>query len=84
MLEYFMNVKLPTEHHLGFLSLKGFAQARLRLHLSKYHIVGNHMSRHKCYPPTREGASLNLILHAYAICWLIHCHLFNLYVMSWP
>ena len=40
-----MIVKLLTEHHLQFLSLKGTAQARLSLHLPKYHIVGNHMSR---------------------------------------
>ena len=42
-----MPVKLPTEHHLDFISLKGAAQARLNLHLSKCHIVGNHMSRLK-------------------------------------
>ena len=39
-----MSVKLLTEHHLQFLSLKKSSQARLSLHLSKYHIVGNHMS----------------------------------------
>ena len=36
-----MIAKLLTEHHLEFLSLKGAAEARLSLHLSKYHIVGN-------------------------------------------
>ena len=40
-----MNVKLLTEHRLEILSLKEVAQARLSLHLSKCHIVGNHMSR---------------------------------------
>ena len=40
-----MSVKLLTEHHLEFLSLKEAAQARLNLHMSKYHIVGNHVSR---------------------------------------
>ena len=40
-----MSVKLLTEHQLEFLSFKDPAQARLSLHLSKYHIVGNHMSR---------------------------------------
>ena len=40
-------VKLLTEHQLEFLSLKEAAQARLNLHLSKYHIVGNHMSQLK-------------------------------------
>ena len=39
-----MSVKLLAEKHLEFLSLKGAAQARLSLHLSKCHIVGNHMS----------------------------------------
>ena len=44
-LEYSMTVKLLTEHHLRFLSKKEAAQARLSLHLSKCHIVGNHISR---------------------------------------
>ena len=39
-LEYSMTVKLLTEHHLEFLSLKGVFTG-----LSKCHIVGNHMSR---------------------------------------
>ena len=34
--------------HLKFLSLKETAQARLSLHLSKCHIVENHMSWLKC------------------------------------
>ena len=38
-----MSVKLLTEHYLEFLSLKEAAQARLILHLSKYHIIGNHI-----------------------------------------
>ena len=33
-----------SNHHLEFLSLKGGYKARPRIHLSKYHIVGNHMS----------------------------------------
>ena len=40
-----MSVKLLTEHHLEFLSLKEDAQARLNLHLSKCYIIGNHMSQ---------------------------------------
>ena len=48
MLEYSISLKLLTEHHLECLSLKEAAQARLSLHLSKCHIVGNHMSRLKC------------------------------------
>ena len=43
-----MTVRLLTEHHLEFLNLKGAAQARLCLHLSKCHIVGNNMSRLTC------------------------------------
>ena len=39
-LEYSINVQLLAEQHLEFLSLKG----GLNLHLSKCHIVGNHMS----------------------------------------
>ena len=40
-----MNIKLLTEHHLEFLSLKEVAQACLSLFMSKCHIAGNHMSR---------------------------------------
>ena len=40
-----MIVKLLTEHPLEFLSLKDAAEARLSLHMSKCHIVGNHMPR---------------------------------------
>ena len=36
-----MNIELLTKHHLEFLSL----QACLSLFMSKYHIVGNRMSR---------------------------------------
>ena len=39
-LEYSMSVELLTEQHVEFL-----AQARMSLHLSNCHIVGNHMSR---------------------------------------
>ena len=38
-----MIVKLLIEHHLEFLSLKEAAEARPGLHMSKCHIVGNHM-----------------------------------------
>ena len=40
-----MSVKLLTEHHLEFLSLKEGAQARLSLHISKCHIVGKLIPR---------------------------------------
>ena len=40
-----MIVKLLTEHHLEYLSLKGGCKALLNLHMSKRHIVGNHMPR---------------------------------------
>ena len=39
-----MSLKLLTEQCLEFLSLKGGC-TDYRLHLSKYHIVGNHVSR---------------------------------------
>ena len=42
------SVKLLTERHLEFLSLKQAAQARLSLHVPKCNIVGNHMSRLNC------------------------------------
>ena len=44
-----MSVKLLNKHNFGFLSLKKAAQARLSLHLSKCHIVGNHMSQLNYY-----------------------------------
>ena len=61
-----MSVRLLTEHHLEYLSIKGAAQARLRLHLSKGHIVGNHMSQliYNCTqagPPVEESESNNLL-----------------------
>ena len=37
-----------NEHHLEFLGLKEAAEARPSLHLSKCHIVVNHMSRLNC------------------------------------
>ena len=40
-----MSVKLLTEHHLKFLSLKGGYTGSSESTLVKYHIVGNHMSR---------------------------------------
>ena len=46
-----MSVKLLTEYHLELLSLKGAVKARLSLHLSKCHNVGNHMPRFVCYIP---------------------------------
>ena len=61
-----MSVKLLTEHHLEFLSSKEAALAGLSLHLSKCHIVGNHVSRpifnakHMSFKQKR----VNLRLHA--------------------
>ena len=40
-----MIVKLLTEHHLEFLSLKEAAEACPSPHMSKCHIVGNLMRR---------------------------------------
>ena len=42
-----MIVKLLTEHHLEFLSLKGGCTTPLSLHMSKCHIVGILMPRLK-------------------------------------
>ena len=42
---YSIRIKLLIELNLEFLSLTGGAEARLSLHLSKCHIVGNHMLR---------------------------------------
>ena len=39
-----MSVKLLTEQHLEFSAKKEAAQARLSLHLSKCHIVGDHVT----------------------------------------
>ena len=51
-LVYIMTVKLLTEKHLQFLSLNGSCtvHARLSLFMSKYHFVGNLMSRLNLYP----------------------------------
>ena len=55
-----MTDQLLTEYHLEFLSLtRGYTQARMSLHLSKYNIVGNHMSRHKfTFPKTTPTLTL--------------------------
>ena len=46
LLEYSLTVKLLTEKHLVFPSLKGgYTGSSVSLHMSKFHIVGNHMSR---------------------------------------
>ena len=48
-LEHSMIVKLLTEHHLEFLSLKGGCRGSSEsAHMSKCHIVGNHMPRLIC------------------------------------
>ena len=43
--QHFMIVKLLTEHHLEFLSLKGGCRGSSELYLSKCQIVGNLMWR---------------------------------------
>ena len=40
-----MIVKLLTEHHLEFLSLSGGCRGSSESTVSKYHIVGDHMSK---------------------------------------
>ena len=49
MLKYSLTVKLLTEHHLEFISLKGGCTGSLSLHLSKYHIVGSHVLEITCH-----------------------------------
>ena len=64
-----MSGKLLPEQRLDFLSQKEVAQARLSLHVSKYHFVGNHMSRLIYYWCTYqldgsfEQTKLMLLLH---------------------
>ena len=50
-----MSIRLLTEHNLEFLCLKGGCQAHLSLHLSKHHIVGNHMLRLICLQGLQSG-----------------------------
>ena len=57
-----MTIKLLTEHHLEFQSLEA-AQARLSLHLSKCHIVGNHMSQLNNKDATNTFFNLVLLFH---------------------
>ena len=47
-LDFSMSVKLLTEHHLEFLSLKGGCTGSSESTLAKCHIVGNHKSRLIC------------------------------------
>ena len=48
-LEYSMTLKLLTDRHLEFLSLKGGITGSSESTLVKCHIVGNHMSRLICF-----------------------------------
>ena len=58
-----MIAKLLTEHHLEFLSLNLGCRGSLSLHLSKCHIVGNHMQRlNYYYKEFHVLASLAIIL----------------------
>ena len=55
-----MFIKLLTEHHLEFLSLKKAAEASPSLHLSKCQIVGILMPRLICSSPNACFAYLGL------------------------
>ena len=58
-----MTVKLLTEQQLKGGGGGGAAQASLSLHLSKCHIVGNHMSRLKCcLKDSREGMMFHMVM----------------------
>ena len=74
-----MIVKLLTKHHLEFLSLKEGYTGSPSLHLSKYHIVGNHMSRLNYLHPyfvdassKASGESAQTCIFAQA-CLSLHC-----------
>ena len=64
-----MIVKLLTEHHLEFLSLKGGCTGCLSLYLSNYHFVGNHMSRfnYNWLWQTTNGNGLFFILKRHSV-----------------
>ena len=55
-----MIVKLLTEHHLEFLSLKGGYRRSSEYTLVKCHIAGNHMSRLKYSKRINISKGLNL------------------------
>ena len=55
-----MIVNLLTEHHLEFLSLKEAAQARLSLHLSKYHI--------RCWKSRATAQSVRAVITIAKLC----------------
>ena len=64
-----MSIMLLTDYHLEFLSKKKETiQAHLSLHLSKCHIVGNHMSNGMC--AKRKLASA---LKSTQSKWSLHC-----------
>ena len=82
-----MTVKLLTEHHLEFLSLKGgrtgssestlvkmqhYWKLYVTAHMSKCHIVGNHMSRIIC----QNATLLEITCHGSYVklphCWKSH------------
>ena len=58
--EYSLNIKLLTEHHLEFLSLKGGFTGSSEFTMSKCHIVENHMSRLNWFRSMEKKLSLEL------------------------
>ena len=62
-----MTVKLLTDKIWSFYALQEAAQARLSLHLSKCHIVGNHMPRlisfTECGPPPSVPTAVPKLKH---------------------
>ena len=52
-----MNIKLLTEHHLKFVSLKGGCTCSFESILVKCHIVGNHVSQLICVYLSYDVAS---------------------------
>ena len=77
-LEDSMSVRLLTEQYLELLSFKGGCRGSLSLHLSKCHIVGNHVPRLKCKfvkAMTRSHYPMVSPFHTMQTCSIsISCH----------
>ena len=62
-----MIVKLLTEHHLEFLSLKGDCTTSSEFTMSKCHIVGNHMLRINYLRLTQMHHPLNTYMRLHLV-----------------
>ena len=68
-----MIVKLLTDSNLECISLKGATEARLSLHMSKYHIVGNHIHwlNYTPYHSCMLSYLLQTMVKQYTTCLLV-------------